>query len=68
MTITSVSSRRTAAKRLPPMECGHRDPLDCRRGSTATDPCSRICWTWGLPELLDLAATVGRCPCGGGDR
>lgn len=66
--MAGLMTRRTAAKRLPPLDCGHRDPLDCRVAVADPDPCSRVCWTWGLPELLDLAATVGRCPCGGDDR
>jgi hypothetical protein len=27
--------RREASWRLPPMACGHRDPLDCRRAGAA---------------------------------
>lgn len=68
MSITPLQSRRTAARRLPPLDCGHRDPLDCRGTRRDPDPCSRVCWTWGLVELRDIAATVGRCPCGGDER
>jgi len=28
-----LKRRREASWRLPPLECGHRDPLDCRRAS-----------------------------------
>ena len=28
-TATSLRMRREAARRLPPLECGHADPLDC---------------------------------------
>ncbi|MEU4950021.1 hypothetical protein [Streptomyces lavendulae] len=27
---TQIRRRRLAARNLPPLRCGHRDPLDCR--------------------------------------
>jgi len=65
MSAVAVPRRRDAAKRLPPLSCGHRDPLDCRQALSDVDPCSRVCWSWDLLELQHYADTIGRCPCGG---
>ena len=65
--MNTLTRRRDAAKRLPPMACGHRDPLDCHQRANQFDPCSRACWSWGLPEIQHYADTIGRCPCGGRD-
>jgi len=53
--------RRIAASwRLPPLDCGHRDPLDCPRPEPAAGVgycCARL----GIDQAAELAALGRRC-------
>lgn len=72
--IADLRRRRAASLRLPPLECGHRDPLDC----SADKPAPRLhcdqCLTFDVGERERLATCweSERCPLAGalvgGDR
>ncbi|MFE6742320.1 hypothetical protein [Streptomyces tubercidicus] len=49
----ALRARRRAADRLPPLACGHRDPLYCLAAPPGPS-------TYGLSRAL-LAAEVARC-------
>jgi hypothetical protein len=40
----ALRRRRAASHRLPPLDCGHRDPMDCQRDRPADLQASRRAW------------------------
>ncbi len=51
--IEGLRHRRAATYRLPPLDCGHVDPLTCRHGPNPIN---------GYPEAADHLLTLGLCP------
>lgn len=57
-----LARRRAAAVRLPPLECGHRDPIEHLKGVTIGDPPAD---RWPRYDVHDLGLTCEhgpRCP------
>lgn len=54
--------RRGAALRLPPLQCGHRDPLRCLLDtSNGPQPASYCCSSLGLEQITTLARMGWSC-------
>jgi len=72
--VADLRRRRAAANRLPPLDCGHADPLDCVADKPVRELHCDQCLTFtvGERERLTTCWESERCPLAGalvgGDR
>jgi hypothetical protein len=65
--VVDLRRRRAASRRLPPLDCGHADPLDCVAGRPVRkwqcDQC--LTFDYGERERLMTCWESERCPLAG---